>query len=223
MYIGVQVVLSVSSILSLLSSSSPSSPFEVLSFVPQGSVLGPLLLIVFINDLCDAVAYSKYLLFADDITIHRAVKSPQDCNLLQSDINSIQCWCTANCMKFSISKTKAISPSPFFRKTSVLFYDYKLWQASITRSDSIKDMGVFVDAKLYFHNHVNHIFSHCIKLLGLVRSITFNFSSLECMLILYITLVTSTLEYVSVVWNSINFSWCQEAVMHPAEFFCPRF
>jgi hypothetical protein len=47
------------------------------------------------------------------------------------------------------------------------------------------------------------LFSHCIKLLGLVRSITFNFSSLECMIRLHILLVRSGPEYASVVWNSI--------------------
>jgi hypothetical protein len=52
------------------------SPFEVLCGVPQGSVLGPLLFNVFINDICDAVAHYKYLLFADDINIYRALVSP---------------------------------------------------------------------------------------------------------------------------------------------------
>jgi hypothetical protein len=50
-----------------------SSPLEVLSGVPQGSVLGPLLFNVFINDLCDAIAHSKYLRFADDIKIYLAI------------------------------------------------------------------------------------------------------------------------------------------------------
>jgi hypothetical protein len=107
-------------------------------------------------------------------------------------------WCIANCMKVNISKTKVIS---FSTKTNVLFYDYKLCHSSITRTDFIKDLGVFIDAKLNFHDHVNYIFTQCIKLLGLVRSITFNFSSVECMLRLYTTLVRSKLEYASVVWN----------------------
>jgi hypothetical protein len=83
--------------------------------------------------------------------------------------------------------------------TNVPIYDYKLCQSSIIRTDSIKDLSVFIDSKLHFHYHVNYIISHCVKLLGLVRCITFNFSSLECMLRLYTTLVRSKLECVSVV------------------------
>jgi hypothetical protein len=139
-------------------------------------------------------------IYAEDIKIYRAVKPPQDCNLLQSDINSIQRCCIANCMKLSISKTKVIS---FCRKTNILNYDSELCQSSITQTDSRRDLRVFTNAELHFHDHVNYIFSRCIKLLGLVRSITFNFSSLECMLRLYIKLVRSKLEYASVVWNSI--------------------
>jgi hypothetical protein len=57
-----------------------SSPFVVLSGVPQGSVLGPLLFNIFMNDLCDVINYSRYFLFADDIKIFHAIKSPNDCN-----------------------------------------------------------------------------------------------------------------------------------------------
>jgi hypothetical protein len=86
----------------------------------------------------------------------------------------------------------------------MLIYDYNLCQSTINRTDSIKDLGVFIDTKLHLHDHINYLFSHCIKLLGLVRSITFNFSSLECMLTLYIALVRSKLEYASLVWSSIT-------------------
>jgi len=61
----------------------------MLSGVPRGSVLGPLLFRVLINYLCSAVRYSKYLLFADDVKIYRYIKSPYDNWLLQSDINSV--------------------------------------------------------------------------------------------------------------------------------------
>jgi hypothetical protein len=67
------------------------------------------------------------------------------------------------------------------------------------RTHSVKDL----DSKLHFHNHVNFIFSHCIKMLGLIRSVTFNYSTLGPMLILYFALVRSKVENASVVWNSI--------------------
>jgi hypothetical protein len=127
--------------------------------------------------------------------------SPQNCYLLQSDINSVQGWCTANGMKLNIGKTIVIS---FSRKTIVLIYDYKLCQSPITRSHSVKDLGVCIDNKLHFHDHVNYIFSQSTRLLGLIRNITFNFSSIESMLRLYIALVWSKLEYASVVWNSMT-------------------
>jgi hypothetical protein len=85
-----------------------------------------------------------------------------------------------------------------------LIYDYNLCQSSITRTDSIKDLGVFIDSKLRFHNHVDYIFSQCIKLLGLVRTLPFSFSSLDCLYMLYFILVRSKLEYASVVWNSMT-------------------
>jgi hypothetical protein len=139
------------------------------------------------NDLCDVI-FSRCLLFGDDIKIFRVIKSPNDCNQVQSDIDSVQGWFTANFMKLSISKTRVIS---FSRKTNSLIYDYELCQSSITRTDSIKDLGVFIDSKLRFHNHVDYIFSQCIKLLGLVRNLTFPFSSLDCLYMLYFTLVRS--------------------------------
>jgi hypothetical protein len=142
----------------------------VLAGVHQGSVVWPLLFSIFMNDLCDVINYSSYLLFADVIKIFRVIKSPNDCNRLQSNIDFVQGWCTANFMKLNISKTRVISTS---RKTNTFIYDYKFCQSSVTRTDSIKGLGVFIDSNLRFHNHVDYLFSECIKLLGLVRTFTY--------------------------------------------------
>ncbi|PNF40691.1 hypothetical protein B7P43_G02184 [Cryptotermes secundus] len=83
-----------------------------------------------------------------------------------------------------------------------------MFQTTVTFADSVKSLRVFLDSKLYFHNHINSqeqlIF---IKLIGLVRSLTFNFSSLECMFILYMlyfTLNRSNVKYESVIWNYVT-------------------
>jgi hypothetical protein len=110
----------------------------------------------------------KYLFFADAIKIYGAINCPQDCNLLQFDINSVQGWCIANSVKLNISKTKVIS---FSIETNVVI-DYKLCEYPIMRTDTIKVLRAFIKAELHFHDHVSYIFSHCIKLLGLVRTIS---------------------------------------------------
>ena len=83
-----------------------SSPFAVFSGVPLGSVLGFLLFIIFVNFIYNVIKYSRYLVFSDDIKIFRAVNSASCCTLLQADIEHIQAWCAANCMKLNVSKTR---------------------------------------------------------------------------------------------------------------------
>jgi hypothetical protein len=93
------------------------SPFVALSLCcPSGMFLG-LCFSTYSLMTCNLINYSRYLLLADDIKIFRAINSPNDCNLLQSDIDSVQGWSTANFMKFNISKTRVIS---FSVKTNIL-------------------------------------------------------------------------------------------------------
>jgi hypothetical protein len=68
----------------------------------------------------------------------------------------------------------------------------------------IKDLGLHIDSKLHFHEHVDFLFSHTIKLLGLIRTIKLSFSSLDSLQMPYTATVRSKLEYASVVWNSMT-------------------
>jgi hypothetical protein len=88
-------------------------------------------------------------------------------------------------MRLNIAKTRVVS---YTRKTYLLSYEYQLCHATITRTSSIKDLGVHFDSKLHFHSHVDYVFSECIKLLGLIRSITYRFSYLECVCVYYTVL-----------------------------------
>jgi hypothetical protein len=63
---------------------------------------------------------------------------------------------------------------------------------------------IITDSKLHIHKHVDYIFSQTIRLLGLIRPVTFSFSSLQSLLMLYCTLVRPKLQYASVAWNSIT-------------------
>jgi hypothetical protein len=175
-------------------------PYPVKCVVPQGSTLGPLLFNIFINDICDSIHNSQCLLFTDDLKIYCSNSDVYDCKLLQHDIDSVQNWCLNNGMKLNFSKT-TIS---FTRKTNSIYFNYNLCNNPVARYQCVKDLGVLLDCKLYFHQHVNYIFSQSLKMLGLMRYITSSFSTLDRLLALYSTLVRSKIEYASVVWNSIT-------------------
>jgi hypothetical protein len=144
---------------------------------------------------------SQFILFADDLKIYRSISDVDGCKLVQHDIDSVQNWCLNNGMKLNLSKTTIIS---FTRKTNNINFNYNLCNSPVARSQCVKDLGVLLGCKLYFHQHINYIFSQCLKKLGLIRYITFSFSTLNSLLALYSTLVRSKIEYASVVWNSIS-------------------
>jgi hypothetical protein len=83
----------------------------VLSGVLQGSVLGSSLFNIFINDMCDVINPFNYFCFADDLKVYRAINSLSDCLLLQSDIDWIHGWCSANFMSPNFSKIR-VNSSP---------------------------------------------------------------------------------------------------------------
>jgi hypothetical protein len=87
-----------------------SSPFVVLSGVPQGSVLGPLLFNISVDDLWEVTNYSS-LQFADDLKVYRAIEASNYCFLLQSYIERVHEWCSTNLMKSNLSKIRVISVS----------------------------------------------------------------------------------------------------------------
>jgi hypothetical protein len=113
----------------------------------------------------------------------------------------VQNWCLDNGMKLNSSKTTI---KYFTRKTNSIYCNYKLCNNPVARSQCVKDLGVLLDCNLYFHQHINYIFSQSLKMLGLIRYITSSFFTLESLLVLYSNLVRSKIEYASVVWNSIT-------------------
>ena len=86
-----------------------SAPADVTSGVPQGSVLGPLLFLIYINDLPNHVKHSATSLFADDSMVSRTIKTKRDAELLQSDLDGLQEWENTWKMKFNPDKCEHIS------------------------------------------------------------------------------------------------------------------
>jgi hypothetical protein len=147
------------------------------------------------NNLSAKINQSKFLLFADMI-IYRDIKSVEDCEALQTDIDSVHQWYVENCMQLITQETNMIS---FTRKVNSIQYNYYVKDVLILHFDCIKYLDVMLDSKLYFHCHAESIYSQALRASRLIRFITYNFYSLDSPLVLYIALIRSKLEYASVV------------------------
>ncbi|KAJ8272727.1 hypothetical protein GJAV_G00092740 [Gymnothorax javanicus] len=175
---------------------SPSS--YVPSGVPQGSIIGPLLFDIYVNDVCDVPTHSVPLIYADDTKLSREIITLQDCVLLQNDLDSFYRWCVAWKLLVNVIKTMVIS---FSTKRNHVQYNDQLNGHSLRRVTEIKDLGVTLSADLSFTIHVNNICSQAYRMLGLIKRSCKDFQSVESLQTLYVSLVRSKLEYCSQVWS----------------------
>lgn len=138
--------------------------------MPQGSHICPFIFVLFVNDLCTTIHSSKYML-ADDLNFFRTINSTVHCCVIQEHINSLIDWCTLNGMEITVQKCNVIS---FSISTRVTTFDYKISTASINRKATVTDLGIILDYKLNFVQHVASTTTiYCLKSLfcALVRSI----------------------------------------------------
>lgn len=167
----------------------------VVSGVPQGSVLGPLLFLIYINDMASLLK-SNVLLFADDCVVFREITSDNDANLLQSDLNAVANWSktwlmelnTKKCKVMRISRTKTVPPP------------YYLNSVQLESVASYKYLGIHITTNLTWNLHTEHVISNANRMLGYLRR---NFyqapSSLK--LTLYKTLIRPKMEYACSIWD----------------------
>ena len=115
-----------------------SSNIHVLSGVPQGSVLGPLLFIIYINDLPSCISYTEMFLFADDAKVLKEISNSGDSEFLQQDLYSIQSWCK----KWELHPNTKMCVSVRFSLTTSKQdeFVYKVYGSAIQSSPSHKDL-----------------------------------------------------------------------------------
>lgn len=173
-----------------------SSPFFVSSGVPQGSHLGPFIFLLYINDVNLSLECFK-LSYADDFKLYNVIKCDNDTALLQKQLDVFVVWCKNNKMILNASKCSSIS---FSRKHTITEFNYHIGEVTLNRVKSIKDLGVMVDYKLTFNDHISYIVSKASKSLGFIFRVAKHFSDIHCLKSLYCSLVRSVLEYAAIVW-----------------------
>ena len=123
----------------------------VTSGVTQGSILGPMLFIIFINDAPEIINNEAVpALFADDTKLYKNITSVNDCYQLQQTLTNLDTWSQDNNINFNGSKCKVLLVT---RKKAPVYFPYHLWSKELLRVDDEKDLGVFFSSKLQWNLH----------------------------------------------------------------------
>ena len=168
----------------------------MISGVPQGTVLGPLLFLLYINDITNGIN-SEIRLFADDCILYRTITADSDSIQLQKDINSLHSWSVAWQMNFNAKKCHILSIS---RKKLKPLLDYKLGPNQLSAVDSYPYLGVTVSADLRWHSHVNNVCTKATRTLNFIRRNIYRCSP-DAKALAYTSLVRPHLEYAAASWD----------------------
>lgn len=176
-----------------------SSEVQITSGVPQGSVLGPLLFIMFINDVADIIGDTavKLRMYADDCVIYNTISNAHD-QVELNNVFSLFCnWSETWQMSINFKKTVVMT---FSNKKRPLPFTYASDNVTLTHVAEFKYLGVTLTTNLKWHKHVETICNKALRKLWYLRR-TLSNSTKECKLTAYKTLVRPILEYGSVVWS----------------------
>ena len=174
--------------------SSDSVP--VTSGVPQGTVLGPLLFLSFINDLPSGIT-SKIRLFADDCLLYRPISDAADSTALQEDLNTLHNWSNTWNMKFNTEKCHTLRIT---LRRNVIDANYHLGGSMLTMVSEYPYLGLTLTNNMSWQNHINNITSRATRMLGLIQR-NLRGSPRKLRQQAYLSLVRPHLEYCSSVWN----------------------
>ena len=174
-----------------------SDPTCVTSGVPQGSILGPFLFLLYTNDIGKNISNeTNIVLYADDAKLLRPIHSINDCLSLQLDLDTLQNWSNIWKLSFNSNKCKVLS----FSRSAKVDFQYHIHNEPLSRVDEFNDLGVTVSYNLSWKTHVRNIVQNANRLLGLIKRTLTNHAPTKSKLLLYNSLIRPSLLYASTVW-----------------------
>ena len=168
--------------------------------VPQGSILGPLLFLIYINDICDVSTVFKYTLFADDTSVFL---SHRDINSLERTINlelpKLTLWFRSNILSLNVQKTNFIHFRGKKKSNDNLSIVISVNGTQIERKTCTKFLGVYINEKLNWKDQVNHVTAPISRNIGVLYKVK-SFVASNILLMLYNTLILPYISYCNILW-----------------------
>lgn len=175
-----------------------SEEADVLSGVPQGTVLGPLLFLLHINDLPSVIDPQTIIrLFADDCLLYRVIETTEDEQQLQKDLDALEVWANNWGMSFN---TKKCYTMPVDRRRSQTSHVYRLNGTALGSVDSEKYLGVLISKDMSWSPHISNVSTKANQKLGFLKR-NLKGSPTDLKKLAYIAIVRSSIEYASAIWD----------------------
>ena len=178
-----------------------SSPINVTSGVPQGSVLGPILLLIYINDLPDYIQNNSTVikLFADDTIIYHPINNQQDSIALQDDLDSLQRWESDWLTQFHPQKCQTMHIT---NKRNIIQSTYTIHNHNLQTTNTAKYLGIHIHSTLNWSRNT-HIYKAAQRANTTSAFLHRNIRTCprKTKHLAYITLIRPILEYASIIWD----------------------
>ena len=171
--------------------------------VPQGSIMGPLLFIIYVNDLPNVVPKLKSILFADDTTLFSSGNDIIRVALeLNTELDKLAKWFTSNKLSLNIKKTHYIlfSLSSVIKNTQI---DVKINENSIEKVSSTKFLGIYIDDKQNWVPHIDHVCKKLRKSIGILKKVK-PLLTQKTLISLYYSLIYPYLTYCQLIWGKAS-------------------
>ena len=174
-----------------------SNKIPVTSGVPQGTVLGPILFLIFINDLAEYVQHSTLRLFADDSIIYKQIKNKEDVIKLQQDLDAAGKWEQDWLMHFHPDKCTVVSVT---QKRKTISHTYQLHGHTLEKADSANYLDITIQNNLKWDKHINTITAKPNQSLGFIKR-NLKVHSPAIKEHAFKALVRPKLEYCNTIWD----------------------
>ena len=168
------------------------------SGIPQGSVLGPILFLAFINDSPGGIS-SQVRLFVDDTALFLTIKGEEDSSALQKDLDTLSVWESKWDMQFNPSKCQVVQVTGSKSKKPINS-EYILYGQVLETVTCARYIGVDVSSTLSWNSHIDRVVNNANRTLGYIR-LNIKCQNTDVRESAYNTLVRPQLEYASAVWD----------------------